>query len=62
LTPTSIYTASGIVNADLLRVRRLGLVGCLEKNTGYTQNSIRGEDANATWAGFGEDSRLGKLG
>ena len=40
LTPTSIYTASGIVNADLLRVRRLGLVGCLEKNTEYTQNSI----------------------
>jgi len=26
LTPTSIYTASGIMNADLLRVRRLGLV------------------------------------
>jgi len=40
LTPTSIYTASGIVNADLLRVRRLGPVGCLEKNTEYTQNSI----------------------
>jgi len=36
LTPTSIYTASGIVNADLLRVRRLGLVGCLEKNKEYT--------------------------
>jgi len=40
LTPTSIYTASGIVNVDLLSVRRLGLVGCLEKNTEYTQNSI----------------------
>jgi len=40
LTPTSIYTASGIVNANLLRVRRLRLVGCLEKNTEYTQNSI----------------------
>jgi len=40
LTPTSIYTASGIVNVDLLRVRRLGLVGYLEKNTEYTQNSI----------------------
>jgi len=37
---TSIYTASGIMNADLLRVRRLGLVGYLEKNTEYTQNSI----------------------
>ena len=36
LTPTSIYTASGIMNADLLRVRRLELVGCLEKNTEYT--------------------------
>jgi len=40
LTPTSIYTASGIVNVDLLRVRRLGPVGCLEKNTEYTQNLI----------------------
>jgi len=30
LTPTSIYTTSGIVNADLLRVRRLGLGGYLE--------------------------------
>ena len=40
LTPTSIYTASGIVNADLLRVRRLVIVGYLEKNTEYTQNSI----------------------
>jgi len=40
LTPTFIYTASGIVNADLLRVRRLVIVGCLEKNTEYTQNSI----------------------
>ena len=40
LTPTFIYTASGIVNANLLRVRRLRLVGCLEKNTEYTQNSI----------------------
>ena len=40
LTPTSIYTASGIVNVNLLRVRRLRLVGCLEKNTEYTQNSI----------------------
>jgi len=40
LTPTSIYTASGIVNANLLRVKRLELVGCLEKNTEYTQNSI----------------------
>jgi len=40
LTPTSIYTASGIVNVDLLRVRRLGLVGCLKKNTEYTQNLI----------------------
>jgi len=62
LTPTSIYTASGIVNVDLLRVRRLGPVECLEKNTEYTQNSIKGEDANATWTSFGEDSRLGKLG
>jgi len=44
LTPTSIYTASGIVNADvnadLLRVRRLGPGECLEKNTEYIQNSI----------------------
>jgi len=40
LTPTSIYTVSGIVNADLLRVKRLGPGGCLEKNTEYTQNSI----------------------
>ena len=40
LTPTSIYTASGIVNVNLLRVRRLGLVGYLEKNTEYTQNLI----------------------
>ena len=40
LTPTFIYTASGIVNANLLRVRRLRLVECLEKNTEYTQNSI----------------------
>jgi len=40
LTPTSIYTTSGIMNVDLLRVRRLGLVGYLEKNTKYTQNSI----------------------
>jgi len=40
LTPISIYTASEIVNADLLRVRRLGLVECLKKNTEYTQNSI----------------------
>jgi len=40
LTPTSIYTASGIINVNLLRIRRLGLVGCLEKNTEYTQNSI----------------------
>jgi len=40
LTPTSIYTASRIVNANLLKVRRLGLVGCLEKNTEYTQNLI----------------------
>jgi len=36
LTPTSIYTASGIVNANLLRVRRLGPVGCLEQNIEYT--------------------------
>jgi len=36
LTLTSIYTTSGIVNADLLRVRRLGLGGYLEKNTKYT--------------------------
>ena len=62
MTPTSIYTASGIVNVNLLRVRRLGLVGCLEKNTEYTQNLIEGEDADATRAGFGENSRLGKLG
>ena len=40
LTPTSIYTASGIVNANLLRVRRLRIVGCLEENTEYTQNLI----------------------
>jgi len=40
LTPISIYTASGIVNADLLRVRRLWPVGYLEKNIEYTQNSI----------------------
>jgi len=40
LTPTSIYTAFGIINANLLRVRKLGLVGYLEKNTEYTQNSI----------------------
>jgi len=40
LTPTSIYTASGIINVNLLRVRRLGLMGCLEKNTEYTQTSI----------------------
>ena len=40
LTPTFIYTAFGIVNADLLRVKRLGLEGCLEKNTKYTLNSI----------------------
>jgi len=40
LTSTSIYTASGIVNANLLRVRRLGLVGYFEKNTEHTQNSI----------------------
>jgi len=40
LTPISIYTASGIVNADLLRVRRLELVGYLERNTEYIQNSI----------------------
>ena len=40
LTPTSIYTTSGIVNVDLLRVRRLGPGGCLEQNTEYTQNSI----------------------
>ena len=40
LTLTSIYTASGIVNANLLIVRRLGLVGCLEKNTEYIQNLI----------------------
>jgi len=46
LTPTSIYTASGIVNVDLLRVKRLGLVGCLEKNTEYTQNLISREDAD----------------
>jgi len=50
------------MNADLLRVRRLRLVGCLEKNTEYTQNSIYGEDTDATWTGFGEDSRLEKLG
>ena len=36
LTPTSIYTASGIINVNLLVVRRLGLVGCLKKNTEYT--------------------------
>ena len=36
LTPTSIYTASGIINVNLLRVRRLGLVGYLKKNTEYT--------------------------
>jgi len=62
LTPTSIYTASGIVNVNLLRVRRLGLVGCLEKNTEYTQNLIQRGIADATQAGFREDSRLGKLG
>jgi len=50
------------MNVDLLRVRRLGLVGCLEKNTEYTQNSIWKEDADATQTGFGEDNRLGKLG
>jgi len=49
------------MNADLLRVKRLGLVGYLEKNTKYTQNSIWREDANATQASFREDSRLGKL-
>jgi len=38
LTPTSIYTASRIVNVDLLRVRRLGLVGCLEKNIPRTRS------------------------
>ena len=36
LTPTFIYTASGIVNANLLRVRRLRLVECFKKNTEYT--------------------------
>jgi len=40
LTPTSIYTASRIVNADLLRVKRLGPEEYLEKNTEYTQNLI----------------------
>ena len=40
LTSISIYTASEIVNVNLLRVRRLGLVGCLEMNIEYTQNSI----------------------
>jgi len=40
LTPTFIYTASGIVNADLLRVRKLGPEGYLEQNTEYTQNLI----------------------
>ena len=62
LTPTSIYTASEIMNADLLKVRRLRLVECLKKNTEYTQNSIQREDVDVTQAGFGEDSRLGKLG
>ena len=61
MTLTPIYTASEIMNADLLRVKRLGLVGYLEKNTKYTQNSIWREDANATQASFREDSRLGKL-
>ena len=36
----SPYTASGIINVNLLRVRRLGPVECLEKNIEYTQNSI----------------------
>ena len=37
MTPTSIYTASEIVNADLLRVRKLRLVGVLRR----TQNIPR---------------------
>ena len=37
MTPTSIYTASGIVNANLLRVRRLGPVDVLRR----TQNILR---------------------
>jgi len=40
LTPIFIYTTSEIVIANLLRVRKLGLVGSLEKNTEYTQTSI----------------------
>ena len=40
MTLTSIYTASEIINANILRVRKLGPVGYLEKNTEYTQNSI----------------------
>jgi len=50
------------MNMDLLRVRRLGPGRYLEKNTEYTQNSIWREIADATQTGFGENSRLEKLG
>jgi len=39
LTPISIYTVFGIVNVDLLRVKRLEPGGYLEKNIEY-KNSI----------------------
>jgi len=50
------------VNVDLLRVKKLGLGGYLEKNTEYTQNLIQRGIADVTWVGFGKDSRLEKLG
>ena len=49
------------VKCKTIEYKSLELVGCLEKNTEYTQNLIQGEIANATQADFKEDSRLEKL-
>jgi len=37
---TSIITVFGIVKCETIEYKSLELVGCLEKNTEYTQNLI----------------------
>ena len=48
MTPTPIYTVSGIVNADLLRVRRLGLVGSHLDCITPVRFGVGGADKGAT--------------
>ena len=48
LALTSIITASGTVKCETIECKSSELVGYLEKNTKYTQNSIQKEIADTT--------------